>query len=134
MTNDYASFTFKESDNYRPYEREVARGIELLDEKLPDWRNHINWSTLDMSSSVLCIGGQAFASLYGTKWVMPHTPFSFAMKELGMPVKWNTPVEHELARHGFMQYPHNGPEEDGYDGWTEEVLTEEWVRQGKEQT
>ncbi len=44
----------------RKYEAEVAKGIALLDEKQPGWRERINLSALDMGHCGQCILGQVF--------------------------------------------------------------------------
>lgn len=40
-----------------PYDA-VARGMALLDEKVPGWRKRIDLSTLDLSDPSFCIAGQ----------------------------------------------------------------------------
>jgi hypothetical protein len=42
----------------RPYQQIVTKGIALLDEQQPDWRDRINWETLDLGESRFCIIGQ----------------------------------------------------------------------------
>ncbi len=42
-----------------PYDA-VARGVALLDEKVPGWREKINVETLDMGDYCICVLGQQF--------------------------------------------------------------------------
>jgi len=42
----------------RKYEKQVARGVEFLDQSIPDWRERLKWDELDMSSGCDCVGGQ----------------------------------------------------------------------------
>jgi hypothetical protein len=46
-----------------PYDA-VARGVELLDEKVPGWRERIDPNALDMSDPARCVMGQ-IPELYG---------------------------------------------------------------------
>lgn len=38
----------------------VLRGIQLLDEKIPDWRSKVNWDKLNMTYTCGCILGHLF--------------------------------------------------------------------------
>lgn len=38
----------------------VSRGISLLDQEVPGWRDKIDWDKLDMSNCFRCILGQLF--------------------------------------------------------------------------
>lgn len=115
------SFTFSEADNFRPFEREVRRGIELLDSKVPEWRERMDWDRLDMSSCSLCVGAQAYRGQYASHWAMPWTPYRFAMNELGLFAE--NDVDKALGEHGFVIL------DDAPEGWTYQVLAEEWRRQ-----
>jgi hypothetical protein len=42
-----------------PYDA-VARGVALLDERVPGWREKINVETLDMGDYCFCVLGQQF--------------------------------------------------------------------------
>jgi hypothetical protein len=42
----------------------VARGVALLDETVPDWRQRIDVETLDMTDGTQCVVGQVFAAAY----------------------------------------------------------------------
>lgn len=42
------------------FKKEVAAGIALLDKEIPEWRDRINWDSLDMHSCTSCILGQVF--------------------------------------------------------------------------
>jgi hypothetical protein len=59
-----------------PYDA-VARGVELLDEKVPGWRQKITLDKLAMSSCSRCVIGQIFgyfddlALIGGTAWLQP---------------------------------------------------------------
>lgn len=44
----------------------VLRGIQLLDEKMPDWRDKIDPKTLDLANDCNCVIGQLFGSYYYT--------------------------------------------------------------------
>lgn len=40
----------------------VGRGVALLDEHNPDWREHVDSHSLNMSSSCGCVLGQVYGS------------------------------------------------------------------------
>lgn len=55
-------------------EENVARGVALLDEKVPNWRERISAEDLEMSSTRSCILGQLFDHyFYGLEWMFPAT-------------------------------------------------------------
>lgn len=41
----------------------VAKGVALLDEKVPGWRDRIDWGALAMCDSDYCILGQLFSDV-----------------------------------------------------------------------
>lgn len=44
------------------FQKEIAKGVKLLDQSQPDWRDEINLSTLDMGSNCYCVLGQLYGS------------------------------------------------------------------------
>jgi hypothetical protein len=40
------------------YRKRIARGVALLDEKVPNWRGHIDLEFFDISNSERCVLGQ----------------------------------------------------------------------------
>jgi len=48
-------------ENWDPAES-VARGVALLDETVPGWRDRIDLDTLDVESTSACVLGQVFAA------------------------------------------------------------------------
>lgn len=42
--------------------KNVLRGIQLLDKKVPDWRQRIDKETLDLADGCNCVLGQLFGS------------------------------------------------------------------------
>jgi len=52
----------------RKYEARVARGVALLDERLPGWRDRIDLKKLRLDNACFCVLGQLYAgttTLYG---------------------------------------------------------------------
>jgi hypothetical protein len=47
-----------------PTSKRVARGAQLLDEKVPGWERRIHVGTLDIATTTHCVLGQVFGS-YG---------------------------------------------------------------------
>lgn len=45
-------------------EENVKRGISLLDEKVPNWRDRINWETLNIACFGNCVLGQLFGDYF----------------------------------------------------------------------
>lgn len=41
-------------------ETQVRNGIAFLDTHVPNWREHVNWSILDMRNEELCVLGQVY--------------------------------------------------------------------------
>ncbi len=64
----------------------VARGVALLDEKVPGWRERIDFETLDIERPKFCIVGQACGG------------YTEGMHRLGLE-PWG---EGEGQRYGFM--------------------------------
>lgn len=46
-------------------EQRVAKGVALLDEKMPKWRDFVDLELLDMSEAAYCVLGQACGYTYG---------------------------------------------------------------------
>lgn len=73
-------------------ETRVARGVALLDEKLPGWVDRIDLEKLDLSSACDCILGQEFDG----KAIWPDLlGYDIGLSELF------ANVEKDAARHGF---------------------------------
>lgn len=78
----------------------VKRGAQLLDERLPGWRSHVDPDQLDVSSGCRCPLGQIFGD------------YADGADLLGLDART------EQANHGFMPQ-----------GWqTYQQLTEAWRR------
>lgn len=95
----------------------VARGVALLDEKRPGWRDRIDLDALDMRSSRDCVLGQLYADHEDVDW--PHrTAFHVGATELLGDVE-------DAAAYGFE----NGAEFRDLDAADEYAeLTAEWRR------
>jgi len=48
----------------RKYEAQVNRGVALLDKKVPEWRDRVDWPTLNMAMCEDCIGGQIAGTFF----------------------------------------------------------------------
>jgi hypothetical protein len=88
-----------------PYDA-VARGAALLDEKVPDWREHITIDQLDMGDCALCVLGQCFGD------------FVDGLEELG--------IDDDDARPGsYYGFDRLGTRADAYErltaAWREEL-------------
>lgn len=98
------------------YETEVARGMALLDERMPGWEHNIDLGSLDVGSPSRCVVGQLFEG-----------GFTHGITELDLTDEdgYND-VQREIE-HGFevpMVMTANGYEEREYG-----PLTEEWTHQ-----
>lgn len=49
---------------HQHYKEHVLAGIQLLDEKCPDWRDYINWDVLNMGKCDNCLLGQLYEGDY----------------------------------------------------------------------
>ena len=61
----------------RKYEKQVQRGVKLLDFEIPNWRMGIDIETLDMDQLSECILGQLYGNYFdGLELLCPFTfPF-----------------------------------------------------------
>ena len=100
----------------------VARGVAFLEMTMPDWREHIDVSTLDMGSTDLCVLGQLaprWPGLTDTGYVN-YTDVKYTLR-------WDA---NNVRAHGFER----AVVQDGADGWiagyAEDYgdLTAEWRR------
>lgn len=74
---------------------EVEKGIKLLDEKVPGWRERIDPDSLDMSDCFQCILGQLFGSFsdgskkLGFVWLGNTEDFGFEVKQRFAPLPYD---------------------------------------------
>lgn len=88
------------------FEKEIARGAALLDEKVPGWRNKVNTGTLKMINGTTCLACQACGTYYldACKRILHVEPYT------------------EAAEHGLTL-----PQEDVTKDVSWNQLTKEWV-------
>lgn len=101
------------------YEEEIARGVAVLDEHVPDWRDRVNVDVLDIGHATQCVVGQAL----GVTGALPTEPLSWpaALHRLGGPDPgprgYTSSAQRSwAAAHGFDVLP--------YDTYT--ALTAAW--------
>lgn len=70
----------------RPYDA-VARGVALLDEKVPDWRERINPEVLEMRHCFDCVIGQLFGDFDEVTQLGPIWPTEFGFDITGEDVQ-----------------------------------------------
>jgi hypothetical protein len=87
----------------------VANGVKLLDEKLPEWREHVDPEILQMDSLSDCILGQTYGH------------WTTAQEELNM---WSRT---DQEAHGFEFSVNEYLHEDFPQ--LQDVLTQEWIKQ-----
>lgn len=85
-------------------EERIDAGIELLDENIPNWRERIDLTQLDLRSTYHCVLGEVFAEEFDPERYV--SPFDWGMEVLNV---------YEPAKFGF-----------DIDGLTYEDLTERW--------
>jgi hypothetical protein len=76
----------------------VARGVALLDERVPDWRAHIDLELLDMGNSSRCVLGQLAAALGGVDDVDEDGAYEYGRTLVDLPGAGET------QEHGFDRY------------------------------
>lgn len=91
----------------RRFEERVSRGVALLDERKPNWRELIDTKKLDMTCQYNCILGQVYRSY---------------MQGLSALFTVNLSFDH-ACNHGFHLPVGSDRDNDGFD-----ELAEEWKR------
>ena len=99
-------------------EQRVARGVALLDERVPDWRERINTDGLDMVTGTRCVVGQVQLSFDPLDW----SPWHHGLGRLGL----STEADHDAHDHGFIT---EIPDTDGHmDRDATESLHDLWIK------
>lgn len=71
----------------------VHRGIELLDQQVPDWRERIDWDRLRMGHGCACVLGQLYGSYFnGIEWLQ------ITGQDYGFDVSWMKPTFDDYRR------------------------------------
>ena len=70
--------------------KNIARGVALLDEKLPGWEERVNLNRLDLSSTCDCVCGQIVTKK--DRW---WSRYRHGLAVLGI-------EEHHAGRYGFV--------------------------------
>lgn len=97
-------------------QQRVWRGAELLDRVYPEWREHVDVNTLDMTSGVHCVLGQLASTWPG----MPDDIREWAQyQDVVEKLEW---TEHETYDHGFVSHGFAG-----YDHLATARLAPLWV-------
>jgi hypothetical protein len=101
-------------------EQRVARGVTLLDERVPDWRTRIDTDRLDMLDGTACVVGQVQHSLDPAGW----SPWQYGLDRLGL-VEDST----DAHDHGFITNRDDGG---SFDHWMDrdatEALRDLWIK------
>lgn len=103
----------------------VARGVALLDEKLPGWAQQIDLDRLDLGNTCNCILGQGFEGhpdVDMKDWVVT-SPFDIGVRELFAAAMPDQDHERAARVHGF-----DAVSEPGYTAQEYAALTTEWKR------
>jgi hypothetical protein len=82
-------------------EQRVARGVALLDEQVPDWRERVVVDGLDMLDGTACIVGQIQRSFDLEDW----SPWHHGLERLGLVTDSSDPHDHGFITetdHGWM--------------------------------
>jgi hypothetical protein len=75
-------------------EQRVARGVALLDERVPDWRERIDTDRLDMVDGTACVVGQLQRSFDPEDW----SPWHHGLERLGLSAE----ADYDAHAHGFI--------------------------------
>jgi len=100
-------------------EQRVARGVALLDERVPDWRERIDIGRLDMLDGNACIVGQIQHSLDPEDW----SPWHHGLERLLLEENSSEPHDH-----GFITEQNDAP----FDHWADRdatvALRDLWIK------
>jgi hypothetical protein len=99
-------------------EQRVARGVALLDECVPDWRERVVVDGLDMLDGTACVVGQIQRSFDPEDW----SPWHHGLDQLGL-----VEDSSDAHDHGFIT---NRPDMDDYwmDRDATEALRDLWIK------
>lgn len=98
----------------------VSRGVELLDEKVPDWRGSVDIERLDIANTHDCILGQVFGDYHvGMDVLFPGTIMPGGIHNFPARVS-------SSESHGFEAMYATNPDDDDYAERDYEGLHEAW--------
>jgi hypothetical protein len=60
----------------------IGKGIALLDERIPNWRERIDLTSLDLGDTTQCVLGEVFAENYDPEVYI--SPFGYGIEYLGI--------------------------------------------------
>lgn len=87
------------------YEQDIARGVALLDDQLPDWRERVSVDDLDLEVVSRCVVGQALGVVSSVRFAPTDLTWYGALERLGAPgisSNWGTDETVKWAEnHGF---------------------------------
>ena len=100
-------------------EQRVARGVALLDERVPDWRTRIDTDRLNMLDGTACVVGQLQHSLDPAGW----SPWQYGLDRLGLVADSSEPHDH-----GFITERTDMPDDHWMDRDATESLRDLWIK------
>lgn len=107
------------------YEQDIARGVALLDERRPKWRDTVNPELLDLSRVHRCVVGQSLGVTSVVRVNHDDVSWYDALEQLGAPgiqSRWGTAETIEwVENHGFEGRRNSDGDRDY------ERLTFEWI-------